>query len=259
MNMGQPLFAEERQHKIIELLNRKSKVNVLELTSLFDVSAATVRSDLRHLEQEGKLIRTHGGALSESKAGFEPGTVAKRDINREVKKGLAATAAELIEEGDTIILDAGTTTYHLASLITLRDVTVVTNDLEIARVLADSQAVTTIMLGGMIRPSVHCTIGGPSLKMLEELSVDRAFMGTNSFSLSKGATTPNLEQAAVKRAMIGCASEVVLMCSQRKMNRTSFAQFASMEEIDTLVIDTITDEQKRKLDEHDIHVITALG
>lgn len=257
--MEQPLFAEERQHKIIELLDRKSKVNVLELTALFEVSAATVRSDLRHLEKEGKLIRTHGGALSESKASFEPGTVAKRDVNIAVKKRLASAAAKMIEEGDTIILDAGTTTCHLAKLITQRNLTVVTNDLEIARVLADSQTVTTIMLGGMIRPKVNCTIGGPTLKMLEELSVDRAFMGTNSFSFVKGATTPNLEQAAVKRSMIGCATEVVLMCSQRKMNRKSFAQFASLEEIDSLVIDTVTDEQKRKLDEQNIQVIIALN
>ena len=95
--MGQPLFAEERQHKIVELLNHKSKVNVLELTTLFDVSAATVRSDLRHLEKEGKLIRTHGGALLESKASFEPGTLAKRDVNIAVKKRLAAAAEKMIE------------------------------------------------------------------------------------------------------------------------------------------------------------------
>jgi DeoR family fructose operon transcriptional repressor len=257
MNMGQPLFAEERQHKIIELLNRKSKVNVLELTALFDVSAATVRSDLRQLEKEGKLIRTHGGALPDSKASFEPATVAKRDININVKKRLAAAAADLIEENDTIILDAGTTTYQLAKLITQRSLTVVTNDLEIARQLADSQTVTTIMLGGVIRPKVNCTIGSPSLAMLKELSVDRAFMGTNSFSLSKGATTPNLDQAAVKKAMIGCAAEVVLLCSQRKMGRASFAQFASMEEIDSLVIDTITEEQRRKLAEYHTQVIIA--
>lgn len=255
--MGQSLFAEERQHKIIELLNQQSKVNVLELTALFDVSAATVRSDLRHLEGEGKLVRTHGGALSESKASFEPGTVAKRDVNIEVKKRLAAAAAEMIEEGDTIILDAGTTTYHLATLIAQRNLTVVTNDLEIARLLAESQTITTVMLGGVVRNGVNCTIGGPALTMLEGLSVDRSFMGTNSFSLSKGATTPNLEQAAVKRAMIGCAAEVVLLCSQRKMNRRSFAQFASMEEVDTLVIDTVTDEQKQKLDERSIHLVIA--
>lgn len=255
--MGQPLFAEERQHKIVELLNHKSKVNVLELTTLFDVSAATVRSDLRHLEKEGKLIRTHGGALLESKASFEPGTLAKRDVNIAVKKLLAAAAEKMIEEGDTIILDAGTTTCQLAKLIIRRNLTVVTNDLEIARLLAESQTVTTIMLGGMIRASVNCTIGGPALKMLDELSVDRAFMGTNSFSFSKGATTPNLEQAAVKRAMIGCAAEVVLMCSQRKLNRKSFAQFASMQEIDAMVIEMVTDEQKRKLDEQNIQVIIA--
>ena len=198
-----------------------------------------------------------GGALADNKTGFEPGTVTKHDINRAVKKRLAAAAVNLIEDDDTIILDAGTTTYHLAKLITQRTLTVVTNDLEIARILADSQTVTTIMLGGLIRPQVNCTIGSPSLQMLEALSVDRAFMGTNSFSLRKGATTPNLEQAAVKKEMIGCAADTVLLCSQRKMNRTSFAQFASLDEIDTLVIDTITEEQEQKLHEHDIEIIIA--
>ena len=227
--MGQPLFAEERQHKIIELLNRKSKVNVLELTALFDVSAATVRSDLRQLEKEGKLIRTHGGALSDSKAGFEPATVAKRDINMMVKKRLAAAAADLIEEDDTIILDAGTTTYQLAKLITRRSLTVVTNDLEIARQLADSQTVTTIMLGGVIRPKVNCTIGSPSLAMLKELSVDRAFMGTNSFSLSKGATTPNLDQAAAKNTIGLCIIELESGTNRFRVMTPATAQIAAFE------------------------------
>ena len=255
--MRKALFAEERQQKILELLNKQAKVNVAELVDLFGVSSATVRSDLRCLERDGQLIRTHGGALSENKTGSEPGTLAKRDIDVDVKKALALVAAKMIEDGDTILLDAGTTTYQLAKLITQRNLTVVTNDLEIARVLAESKSVTTIMLGGTIRSKVNCTIGGPLLNMLEELAVDRAFMGTNSFSFERGATTPNLEQATVKKAMIACASNVVLLCSQRKLNRTSFAQFATLNDLDALVIDVVAVEQQRKFEEAGVEVILA--
>ena len=131
-----PLFAEERKGQILELLRQKSKLLVPELCDYFDVSPATIRNDLRDLENERKLKRTHGGAISLEKTSFELDSRHKEIRNMEQKRQIAACAAKLIEDGDTIILDTGTTTLELAKCLSgKRDLTIVLNDIEIASLL----------------------------------------------------------------------------------------------------------------------------
>jgi DeoR family fructose operon transcriptional repressor len=257
-DVSDTLFAEERKLKIVDILHQRKKMTVTELAHLFHVSSATIRSDLRDLNERGQIIRTHGGAIIETGAGFEPDTEQKRDLNLAAKQEIARIAIELIKDGDTVIFDSGTTTLELAKLLgQRRRVTAVTNDFEIARVLEEMNAVSILMLGGEVRKRFHCTVGAAGIHMLAPLSVDKAFMGTNSLSISKGASTPNIQQAETKKAMIVCAKKVILLCSSRKLGKDSFAHFASLDQIDTLVLEYIDEKEKFEFEEKGLEVLTA--
>ena len=252
------MFAEERKIKIIDLLNQNKKVTVTELVRLFNVSSATIRSDLRELNDRAQLIRTHGGAIIETGAGFEPDTKQKRDLNLAAKQKIAQLAIELINDGDTVIFDTGTTTLELAKLLNQRRrITAVTNDFEIARVLEEMNSISVVMLGGELRKNFHCTVGAAGIEMLAQLSVDKAFMGTNSLSISKGASTPNLQQAEIKKAMVSSAQKVILLCSSRKLGKDSFVHFASLDQIDTLIIERIDVNEKFEFEERGVEVLTG--
>ena len=257
-DVNDTMFAEERKLKIIDILNQNKKVTVTELVHLFNVSSATIRSDLRELNNKGQIIRTHGGAIIESGAGFEPHTEQKRDLNLAAKQQIARLAVDLINDGDTVIFDTGTTTLEFAKLLNQRRrVKAVTNDFEIARVLEEMNSIGVLMLGGEVRKKFHCTVGAAGIEMLAQLSVDKAFMGTNSLSISKGASTPNIQQAETKKAMITSAKKVILLCSSRKLGRDSFAHFASLDQIDTLVVEQIDDNEKFKFEERGVEVLTG--
>ena len=252
------MFAEERKLKILDRLNQNKKVTVTELVHLFKVSSATVRSDLRELNDKGQIIRTHGGAIIETGAGFEPDTEQKRDLNLAAKQQIAGIAIDLINNGDTVIFDTGTTTLELAKLLNQRHrITAVTNDFEITRVLEDMNSISVVMLGGELRKNFHCTVGAAGINMLAQLSVDKAFMGTNSLSISKGASTPNIQQAEIKKAMIASAKKVILLCSNRKLGRDSFAHFASLDQIDSLIIDKLDVDEKFEFEERGVEVLTG--
>lgn len=254
------MFAEERKLKIVEILNHNKKVTVAELCEVFDVSSATIRNDLRELDESGQLIRTHGGAIIKTKASFEPDSTQKRDLNVVEKQRIAQVAINLIEDGDTIILDTGTTTLELAKLLNQKkNLTVVTNDFYIASVIEEFDTIHIILMGGIVKKKFHCTVELPGKETLAGLRVDKAFVGTNSLSLENGATTPDVTLAATKKHMIASASKVILLCSNKKVGKTSFAQFASVDQIDTLVIDEIREKMKKELEEYDIDVIEALS
>jgi DeoR family fructose operon transcriptional repressor len=257
-NANDTMFAEERKLKIMDLLNQNKKVTVTELVRLFNVSSATIRSDLRELNDKGQIIRTHGGAIIETGAGFEPDTKQKRDLNLAAKQQIARIAIDLINDGDTLIFDTGTTTLELAKRLNQRQrITAVTNDFEIARVLEEMNSIGIVMLGGELRKNFHCTVGAAGIEMLAQLTVDKAFMGTNSLSISNGASTPNIQQAEIKKAMIASAKKTVLLCSNRKLGKDSFAHFASLDQIDTLIIEKIDMNEKFEFEERGVEVLTA--
>jgi DeoR family fructose operon transcriptional repressor len=238
------LFAEERKSQILELLKSSSKILVNELCDHFDVSPATIRNDLRELENGGFLKRTHGGAISNTKTGYELNSYQKEVTNHLEKEAIARFSFDLIENGDTILLDTGTTTLELARLLgQKRDITVVVNDIEIARYLEDNTDINVILIGGALRQKFHCTVGPIALKALEGLSVDKAFMAANGITAKKGLTTPDLQQAEVKRAMIEIASEVIVLCDSSKIGYNAFAQFAQINSISRLITDNKADEK----------------
>ena len=131
----------------------------------------------------------------------------------------------MVEDGDTIALDTGTTTLQLARLLgKRRNLTVVTNDIVIARYLENFETLNVVLMGGTIRRNFHCTVGLEGIRMLEEIAVDKAFMATNSFSLLRGATTPDINQAETKRAMMKTANRVICSATARN-GHDSFMRF----------------------------------
>lgn len=146
------MFAEERQEKLLGILREKRKVAVSEMCDVFNVSGATIRADLRQLEEEGLLTRTHGGAVLRTRASFEQASDDREIVNLSAKERIGQRAAALVEDGDIIVLDTGTTTLHIARNIRDRqNVTVVTNDYQIARELEASASIQTILLVGLSR------------------------------------------------------------------------------------------------------------
>jgi DeoR family transcriptional regulator, fructose operon transcriptional repressor len=254
------LFVEERKIKILEFIEEHRKATVVELCAQFKVSSATIRNDLRDLETAGLLIRTHGGAMVKTKTGLEPDMSLRRVQNLEEKRRIAEAALHLVEDGDTIILDTGTTTYELARLLgQKRDLTVVTNDLPIAMLLEDFDAVRVVLIGGMIRRKFHCTVAShfSGMNALSDLTVDKAFMAANGFSLEKGASTPDMAHSETKRLMISIAARVVLLFDSSKMGHNSFAIFAPLDKIDAIVTDSLRDEERHFLEENGVEAMTA--
>ncbi|MFD2331875.1 DeoR/GlpR family DNA-binding transcription regulator [Cohnella sp. GCM10020058] len=253
------MFAEERQAAIVRMVQERGKVLVPDLVAFFKMSPATIRGDLRDLEARGLIKRTHGGAIPSDAApvGFELDNKGKTVKDLSLKEAIAKKAAELVEDGDIIILDAGLTTREMCGhLQHKKNLTVIVNDIEIASLLERLDNVSVVVIGGMLRRHFHCTVGPFAVKLLSELNVDKVFLGTNAFSARKGCTTPDMNQAEVKRTMIRIATQVVLLCDSAKIGKNSFVQFAEPGEIDLVITDSrITGQHLREMTEAGMEVM----
>ena len=254
------MFVEERKLKILEYIEEHLKATVAELCDAFRVSSATIRNDLRDLESTSRLIRTHGGAMVKTKTGLEQDMNQRKVQHLSEKRAIAEEALHLVEDGDTLILDTGTTTLEIARLLGQRqDITVVTNDMAIALVLEDLETVKIVLIGGIVRKKFHCTmVGGLSNKdMFAGLTVDKAFMALNSFSLEKGASTPDINHAETKKIMMSIAAKVILVFDSSKIGKNSFALFAPLDRVDAIITDKLRDEDRALLEENGIEVVVA--
>lgn len=245
------LPAIERRERILLLLGERSRILVPELCEYFNVSPATIRGDLRDLEGEGRLRRTHGGAMPLGKAAFEHPSRAKQVEHIEEKRRIAMKAAEFVEDGDTIALDTGTSVFEMARFLTGRkNLSVVTNDVEIATFLEDNSDANIILIGGTLRRGFHCTTGPMAVAAISSLNVDKAFVASNAFSLDKGFTTPNFEHAEAKRALLSIASETTVLMDSSKIGRISFIKFADPSDVDRVITDDkIGATTRRRLEE----------
>jgi len=240
--MKEFLFAEERKQAILTLLEENSKMTVQDLRDYFEVSSATIRNDLRELANAGLLTRTHGGALCITKAGFELNSYQKEVKNLIPKQAIARKALEFVEDEDTIAIDTGTTTIEFAKLLSSkRNLTVIVNDIEIARCLEDESDAVIIVIGGHVRRNFHCTVGPLATRFLSEFNVDKAFMATNGLTFKRGLTTPDINQAGIKRAMIDIAKEVIVLCDGSKIGNTAFARVAPIEKLNRIITDETAD------------------
>ncbi|WP_327189651.1 DeoR/GlpR family DNA-binding transcription regulator [Streptomyces xinghaiensis] len=238
------MYAPERQQEILRLARENGRVDVLSLAEEFDVTAETVRRDLKSLDRAGLLRRVHGGAIPAGRLDFEPG-LAERDTVAAAEKDriVRAALAELPAEG-SVIIDAGTTTARLAAAIPPESpLTVVTHALPVATRLADHPGIALHLVGGRVRHRTRAAVDAWALRAYGELTADVLFLATNGFSPEGGLTTPDLAEAAVKRAAIAAARRVVLLADSGKCGQEHFARFGDLADADLLVTDTGLDPE----------------
>lgn len=232
-------FAEERRAAILAMLERSASVQVAELARAFGVSAVTARADLDALEAAGKLRRTHGGAVSLQKALTVSIQDKRINLNVAAKQAIAQTAIELVEDGDSIIVDSGTTALELVrALGARRNITVITADVTIANYIDDSLPQTdVILLGGALRKGHRYLYGPLALRALEVLHADKAFLCPTSLVPNRGLMTNFEQMAQVKSAFIEAASTSIALIDATKVDAGGLMLFAPLNKIDVIVMD----------------------
>lgn len=248
------MFEEERLQKIAEYVQNKSRASVQELCALFQVSESTVRRDLTELGNRNLLKRTHGGAVYLQSVGFEPTYLEKEDQYRNEKALIAKKAAELIQEGDSLIIDSGTTTLYLAAeLSRFKELTVVTNSILLLQKLSGIPGITLMSTGGTLRTNTMALAGPAAEESLDHIRADKAFIATNGFDCSVGLTTPNLVEASTKKKMMSVSDQVFIMADHTKIGHVSFARFGGLADIDGCITgNAISEEQKQKFEKNNV-------
>jgi DeoR family fructose operon transcriptional repressor len=244
------MYAEERQEAIAALVISKGRASVAELAQAYDVTTETVRRDLAALDKAGVVRRVHGGAVPARALHLvEPGVGERETTRADFKDAIAAAAIDYVPRaGGSLLLDAGTTTARIAALLpTDRELVVVTNSVPIAARLAATNSVSLQLLGGRVRGVTQAAVGEQTLRVLDSMRVDVAFIGTNGISVRHGLSTPDGEEAAVKRAMVRAANYVVVAADSSKVGREDFVSFAPISSVDTLITDTEIDDADRAL------------
>jgi len=216
----------ERKQLILEELQEHHVVSLEKLVSLLETSESTVRRDLDELEAENKLRRIHGGAELPHSLQQEESIQEKSVKNLQEKKLLAQKAASLIKEQDVIFIDAGTTTAFLIKELSNKDITVVTNSIHHAVQLVEKQ-ISTVMVGGSVKMTTDASIGGVALNQINQLHFDRAFIGMNGVD-ENYYTTPDMEEGAIKRAIIDNAKQTYVLVDASKVGQTCFAKVAPL-------------------------------
>jgi DeoR/GlpR family transcriptional regulator of sugar metabolism len=252
------MLADERRTLILKKLNENRYVQVSDLAEEFDVTTVTIRRDLDEMEEDGLCIRKRGGAIR-----VNPGVSMEMPYNIkqhemvDEKERIAQQALEFIEDGDTIILDAGSTTYALALLLNTKvQITVVTNDLKIAVKLAENPKINLICTGGTARTSVYSLQGSMTLSFLKDIKVDSTFLGADAVHLDGVISNVNIEEVAIKKAMIQAADQTVLMTDSSKFGKSGFYKVCDLENVDVIITDDgISDDVREMVESQDIKVI----
>lgn len=220
------MLKSERKKLILEELSKHKIVSLEKLVGLLDTSESTVRRDLDELESENKLRRVHGGAELPHSLQEEETIQEKSVKNIQEKKLIAQKAASLIKEKDVIFVDAGSTTAFLIKELERKDITVVTNSIHHAVLLVDKQ-IPTVIIGGGVKMTTDASIGGVALNQINQLHFDRAFIGMNG--VDEGYfTTPDMEEGAVKRAILENAKQTYVLADSSKIGQSCFAKVAPL-------------------------------
>ena len=251
--MNQKIYTEERRGGILRLLQANGSVSVAELSEKYEVSGTTIRIDLTALEKEGLLQRTHGGAVpvSDRRHIIREPLISERSRYEE-KRRISQAAIPLLSPGDTVLIDTGTTMTCLAEVLcasSIAPLTIYSNDLRVLETLESKDNCSLRILGGSIRSGFHYTFGQQVLEELGRYHFRKLFLATSAVSRS-GLTTSNSDLAAVKRAMIRAAEEVIVLTDSSKLGLVDFETFASLDEIHTFITDSdITDKDRKFLEE----------
>ena len=234
------MITAERHHIILELLSRTGVVDLQSLVQRTKSSESTIRRDLVLLEEQGLLKRIHGGATLPTSKIDEPNMQDKSTKNLHDKQQIAEAAASLVRDGDCIYLDAGSTISEMIPFLTNKKVVIVTNGIMHVDPLASAN-ITTYLIGGRIKANTKAIVGSVAQENLKQFRFDKCFLGMNGIDIKFGYTTPDPEEAALKKIAINLSEESFVLADQSKFTETFFAKVAEIEEVG--IITTNLDEQ----------------
>ncbi len=222
---GGKLKIDIRRKRILEQLRLEGKVSVTELSKVLDVTPVTIRNDLATMEQEGQLMRIQGGAVQMRSAGDLSGVRAVEDVYAEEKKAIAQAAARLVRDGDTLMINSGTTTEYVAEALSVRrNLNVVTNSLAVAQRLGAVASVRVLLVGGEVNARYGFTHGGDAQEQLQRYLADWAILSVDGVSAEGGITTYHAEEAIIDRMMMRSAKKIMVVADRSKIGRTGFTR-----------------------------------
>ncbi|MDT0304951.1 DeoR/GlpR family DNA-binding transcription regulator [Streptomonospora wellingtoniae] len=241
------MYGAERRQVLVQRARRDGRVDVSPASEELAVTPETIRRDLGVLERQGALRRVYGGAVPVERVDFEPSVTLRDRTSEAEKERIARAAVDQLPERGTVLLDGGTTTARLAGLVPDGvELTVVTNSLPAANRLVVRPGCELHLLGGRVRATTLASVGTWGQDVLDGLTVDVGFFGTNGFSYARGCTTPDPAESAVKAAMVRACRRRVLLADHTKYGDDHFSRFARLEEMDVVVTDGGIDERARE-------------
>lgn len=245
----------ERKKKVLELLTEDQSLSVSKIAAELGVSGVTVRADLNALAEEGLIVRTHGGAVP----AFHSHILERQKDKKGVKTAIAKCAANMVENGDTIIITAGTTTSLIARyLLGKQNIHVVTNSTLILPYARINPSLRVTLIGGEFQPSEEAMVGPLALEALNQFYVSKAFIGVDGVSAKQGFTAHSLQSAELVRKMAEQADTVIAISDSSKFGKPGFARILPLSGVDTLVTDADLGKQARNaLEENNVKIITA--
>ncbi len=253
------MLSVKRLEEITKILERDGSVDVNTLSGRLGVTTKTIRQDLAKLEELGMLERVHGGAVvKQIENGIYPIQQRKRQYLLE-KERIARRALAYVAEGDTVILDGGSTTYQLAKLLGDKQIVAVTNDMLIGMELMSKENITLYITGGKLRrEGVFTLLGREAERTIKRYNANKLFLGTSALDFEQGLMVLSEDEAEVKRAMIAVAKEVICLADYSKFHKTALTSFAQLREVQRLITDDrLPAEDLRRLEKMGVKVETA--
>lgn len=237
-----------RRQQILNLLEETGSLDVGDLADRFAVSVVTIRKDLDDLEREGLLQRTFGGAVFSHRSRFNKSFLERAGLHRREKRAIAAAALDYVKDGDTIILDAGTTTLALAQLLKqqVKSAFIITCSVPVALELS-SAGYDILLLGGMVRNKSLALLGRETLAVLDRYRADKAFLGSSGFTAENGHTTPNPDDAQIKEAIMRVSEEIYVLVDSSKYGDQCLTRFAHLHDVDLTITDSHLSKNKAKV------------
>lgn len=243
---------KQRQEQILQLLEKQERVTVTQLSALLGTTEVTIRSDLSQLEQAGKLMRVHGGAVG------KPAQQDAKTVNLSAKESIAAAVAEQIRDGDTLFINSGTTSVCVArALKEKRNLNIVTNAIDVAMELADVPTFRVLLLGGEINARYGFTYGGDAQEQLRRYQANWAILSVDGVSPQWGITTYHAEEAILDKMMIAGAHGTFITADSSKLGRAGFTRIGGCDPALTLVTETVSEDLQAQLQQIGMQVITG--
>ena len=237
------VFARERQERIVRTVERDGRARVTDLAARFGVSAVTIRKDLDVLEAEHRLVRTHGGAIAFDSSRPELAFDIRERLQADEKARIGAAAAALVNDGESIVMDASTTALSVARQLKARGgwthLTVITNGLRVASELAGHPGISVLLLGGRVRWEAMSVVGQLGDDLFRRVNVQKAFLGAAGFRVESGLADATEEEAQIKQAMVTAAREVIAIVDHTKWEHAAFATFCPTDRIDIALTDDL--------------------